>query len=386
MKIAHILPHYPGKEGTTAFCRGLVGAMSQLQVIDVEIVSFRNQPEAPVEDGIPIRHYRLRSRNPFALPKAFKDDLSRGNLGYDGVVLHGTYNTRVMTIARLCRRYGIPYIFVPHDPYVDALKEHNRLRKAVYWRLFEEPMINSAAAVQLLAEEHEAPLRAAGVRTPTFIVGNGCDPAALRHVAPDAQLPGARESFVVQYLGRMDRNHKGLDLLIRGFDLFCQLLPDATACELRLSGNDWEDRGELEELAKSLPSASKIHFTGRLPEHSLHIQSLADVCVLTSRFDGFGLTIVEAMLAGRPVLVSSEAGVAGDVRKSRGGKAVSPDPEAIAGGLRELFEQRDELPAMGLRGQKYVTAHLTWEQVARQSIEAYRRYFPAVSDAPKACR
>jgi len=173
----------------------------------------------------------------------------------------------------------------------------------------------------------------------------------------------------------MDRNHKGLDLLIEGFALFLKEFGKEVPVKLILSGNDWYDRGGLEKFADSLGLGEKVEFTGRLADHSIAIQSRADLCVLASRFDGFGLTLVEAMLAGRPVLVSSRAGIAEQVAKAGGGFVVEPNVKSISKGLGEAWNLKSELATMGQRAQDYVTNYLTWKDIAEQSAEAYRKYF-----------
>ena len=119
---------------------------------------------------------------------------------------------------------------------------------------------------------------------------------------------------------------------------------------------------------------NKIEFTGRLSEHSVNIHSKADLR-LCSRFDGFGLTIMEAMLAGRPVIVSREAGVSEFVEKAEAGFLVKPEPESIANGIKAAWERKAKLKEMGQRGQEYVCNHLTWEKVAKRSMETYRQVF-----------
>jgi glycosyltransferase involved in cell wall biosynthesis len=169
----------------------------------------------------------------------------------------------------------------------------------------------------------------------------------------------------------MDRNHKGLDLLIRAFGEVVKRHP----VELWLIGNDWHDRAYLESLAGELGLQNQVFFKGRRPEPSIQLQAEADLCVLASRFDGFGLTVVEAMLAARPVLVSKEAGVASHVAAARGGWIVEPTVEGLVEGLETAIRAKKEWPETGDRGHQYVMNCLTWEQVARATYADYRRFF-----------
>lgn len=370
-RVAHYMPGYPAGDGTTTFCRGLSRAMNRLEPGSCVIITRRADAAERAEAEDELLVYRRASRNPFALPLNLERDLRENRHGIDGVVLHGVYNPPNVGMSRLLCRLGIPYIFLPHDPYPPALQNHHRFRKLVYWKLFEERMIKRAAAVQLLDEGHEGFLRNLGCQVPIFSHPNGCESETLNLLKGEPHVPGSRKIPQLHYLGRMDRNHKGLDLLIEAFS---KVVGEHSA-KLCLTGNDWFDREGLEKQAADLGISNQVEFRGRRPEPSIQLQADSDLCVLTSRFDGFGLTIVEAMLAGRPVVVSRAAGVAGHVEKSRGGWVVEPTVAGIVRGMNEALEARDQWPEMGERNREYVLNFLTWEQVAKATLASYRRFF-----------
>jgi len=378
--VAHILSYYPGQEGLTSFCRGLGRAFEDVPEVEVPIISFRFKPPREVQENEPlVINFPHQPGHPFSLPGTFLKALDDGELRLDGAIMHGAYSPQVHALSRALKKRGIPYIFMPHDPYVKSLRRHHAVRKFVYWHFCEKWVIENAAAVQLLSPSHEAPLRELGCKVPVYTVANGCDPADLARIPLDARVPGKSEDFVIQFLGRMDRNHKGLDLLLRGYAGFLRKIPGDAKVKLVLSGNDWEDRPFLESLAGSLGLGERVEFTGRVTDHSVTVHSRADLSVLCSRFDGFGLTIVEALLAGRPVLVSRAAGVASFVDEAQAGFIVEPREASICEGFLLAWEQRGELAAMGKRGQRFVVENLTWEMIARRSAAIYSEVFGVVS-------
>ena len=373
LRVAQFVPHYPSLEGLSAYCRGLSKEMNLLEPGSCPIISLREEfKHVSVEEEL--LHYPSFSRNPMSLPKELIRDLESNKHELDGIVFHGPYHPKVAMLRRHLNRLGIPYIFVPHDPYVPELTKHHGFRKFVFWHLFEKWTIRGAKAVQILAPEHEAPLRDLGFTVPVEEIPNGCELEALSELPAHLHQPGSGERVRVQYMGRMDRNHKGLDLLILAFAEFLKENPSEIV-DLVLTGNDWEDRGELEELAHQSGVGDRITFTGPRAEHSLVIHGEADLVVLPSRFDGFGLTIVEAMLASRPVLISSRAGAASHVRKAGGGWVFDPVVGEIKEALAEALRNRGKWAEMGKANQEYVTTQLTWEQTARKTMEMYRKYF-----------
>jgi glycosyltransferase involved in cell wall biosynthesis len=144
---------------------------------------------------------------------------------------------------------------------------------------------------------------------------------------------------------------------------------------LVMTGNDWTDRQALERLASDLKVAHRVNFTGRRPESAMQIVADADLVILPSRFDGFGLCIVEAMLASRPVIASSGAGVSTHVREAGGGWTPTPTVESIAQSLLDALTIRNQWPKMGQMNQEYVRNHLTWDQIAVKTASTYQELF-----------
>jgi glycosyltransferase involved in cell wall biosynthesis len=349
--------------------------MNRLAPGSCPVLTLRQGEIANHPDEELLRYPARRSRNPFALPGPLLRDLESGRHRLDGLVLHGTYNPPMATLARLCRRTGLPYVFIPHDPYVPELTGHKRWRKLAYWHAFEKPLIEGARVVQLLDASHERYLRELGCRVPVVAIPNGCEPEMLEEIPGDARMPGAGKDVRLLYFGRMDRNHKGLDLLLEAFARALRDDPAATAgVTLVMTGNDWTDRGGLEALARRLGVADRVDFTGRRDEGAMTIVAEADLVVLPSRFDGFGLCVVEAMLAARPVLVSRRAGVASQVAAAGAGWVVEPEVAALSRGLCDALRNRGRWPDLGRAGQRHVLEKLTWEQVARTTLESYGKF------------
>jgi glycosyltransferase involved in cell wall biosynthesis len=101
-----------------------------------------------------------------------------------------------------------------------------------------------------------------------------------------------------------------------------------------------------------------------------------DVICIPSRWDSFSLSGLEAMMAGRVILISSAAGLAPHVAAADCGVLVSADRSAIASGMRELLQRRTQWQEMGLSGRRYVLDHLQWPQLGSVALEHYGRLVP----------
>ncbi len=285
----------------------------------------------------------------------------------DRVILNGIFHRSVAAFARLLKRQAIPYIVAPHDPYHPAIFQRNKLLKTVYWFLQEAPMLRSAWAVQILDERHQQYLRNRGIKTRTIALPNGFDAA---DVVAQSSLEW-RSSGVpkIYFLGRFDAYNKGLDLLVAAI---AQILKEHPV-QLTLQGPEWGDRDALKDQVKQLGIDAQVTFLE--PDYQSSPAELAmqyDIFTVPSRFEGFSLSALEAMLAGRVIVISEVAGLAPHIEASASGRVVQPTVDSIVSALRQLLECRDRWSEMGQSGRNYALKVLQWENIAQSALTFYQ--------------
>jgi glycosyltransferase involved in cell wall biosynthesis len=283
-------------------------------------------------------------------------------------VLNGIFHPGVSAMASLLRQINVPYIVAPHDPYHPTIFAKNSLLKWPYWYLRERPMLNGAMAVQVLDARHGQWLARLGVTVPVIETTNGY---AQADVLPEAELNwhhGTRPSAM--FMGRIDSHNKGLDLLL---DALATIASDARP-SLTLQGPDWGDRAALVAQARRLGIEADVSF----PDADFNASSGSliarhDLFCLVSRFEGFGLAALEAMLAGRVVIASEIAGISPHVRASGCGIVVTPNVRSIREGIAEMLRLRPHWTEMGMAGRQYAIEHLRWQRIADNTWKEYKR-------------
>ena len=137
--------------------------------------------------------------------------------------------------------------------------------------------------------------------------------------------------------------------------------------------------GALLRLAAELGVSDRVIFTGKQPRERLRDYYCAsDVVVTTPWYEPFGLTPLEAMACGRPVVGSHVGGIAFTVVDGKSGYLVPPrDPEALAHRLRMLLADPVSAGRMGRIARRRVEREFTWEQVAQRTAALYESLLAA---------
>lgn len=379
MHLGHFLFHYPQPGGTTTAVRGLSRALAGLgHRVTIYCCGHGGGTAGDTAGGIRIVHYDDDGRNPLKIPRPMESRIARNEDSVDLLILHGMFNPRNNAAARAIKRAGVPYIVCPQGAYYPDLLRKHRLRKRVYATLFERPLLNGAAAVQVFAEDQVRLLADFGVRSPGFVVPNGFDPAEIGDCARRNGSENLRaDAPKLLYIGRLDMYTKGLDLLLRALAEGIRLRRLPAGTKLDMVGLDWGDRGKIAGMVARLGLQPNVTIRDAV-EAGRRWCTIAsyDLTVLPSRHECFSFVVLESMIMAKPVLVSRNIGLSGTVQRARCGYVVEPTVEAITAGLAEAIDSRAEWPDLGARGRQAAFAGFTWDRVAGEAVRDYERLLP----------
>jgi glycosyltransferase involved in cell wall biosynthesis len=153
---------------------------------------------------------------------------------------------------------------------------------------------------------------------------------------------------------------KGIDVAIRALPA----LPDNTLLVVLGEG---PERGRLEQLAREVGAERRVLLAGRVPDVAAWLRR-ASVFVHPARWEGFGLAVLEAMLAGLPVVATSVSSLPELVVDGDTGFLVPPDdPRALADALRLALE----LPALGAAGRTRALEEFSVARMADRTAQVY---------------
>jgi glycosyltransferase involved in cell wall biosynthesis len=251
----------------------------------------------------------------------------------------------------------------------ELIRRKSALAQRLWLAVVDRRVLAGAAAIHLTSEVEAAELRALGLDlAPLAIVPNGLDlPESLPDpTAIEAAWPGIPRGGRLLYLGRINWE-KRLDRLLHAMPL----LPQAV---LVAAGNDEEGlRPRLEALARELGVADRVRFPG--PVEGVGKWALlagADLFVLPSLSENWGIAATEALAAGTPVVTTEGVGAAAFVREHGLGAVTDGSPDVLAREIAAwLARPAEERAAVGDRARRAVAEELSWGAVAKRMYSVY---------------
>jgi glycosyltransferase involved in cell wall biosynthesis len=156
----------------------------------------------------------------------------------------------------------------------------------------------------------------------------------------------------------------------KGFDLLIRALGDVDDATLVIIG-DGSERRPLAELARRIGVAERIRWTGWSDDPRSYLGSF-DVFALPSRFEGFPLVVLEALLARTAVVAADVGSVAEVVRDGETGLLVPPeDPAALAEAIRRLLAGAELRQRLGAQGRQLVLERFTAARMTHAYASLY---------------
>jgi glycosyltransferase involved in cell wall biosynthesis len=275
---------------------------------------------------------------------------------------HGLWLMPNVYAGRETARAGTPLVVSPRGMLGAAALAFSRRKKKLFWALLQGPALRHAACFHATSEAEYDEIRAFGIRAPIAVIPNGIDlPQMVRG-------PMTGSERVVLSLGRLHPK-KGLDRLLRAWAVVEPGRPDWL---LRIIGpSEAGHDNELRALAASL-HLQRVSIEAPLyDEEKDKAYRLADLFVLPTHNENFGVSVAEALAAEVPVIVTKGA----PWRKLKDedcGWWIDHGVEPLAAALSQATSlPREQLEVMGARGRAWMAREYSWVRTAHNVSEIY---------------
>lgn len=320
------------------------------------------------------------SRNPLGQPslEGLANALNRAEV----VHLHTPWELTNLTIARGLRRRAIPYIVSIHGMLDDWCMAQRGLKKRLFLAATGRRFLERAARVHCTAEGERQQATKWMPKAHTAVLPLLVDlteydtlPGTEPALAAFPQLATAAPK--VLFLSRLHPK-KGVEILLRAA---AEVTRRGVDLELFIAGPGEDDYvNRLMRLANELNLGAKTHFLGMVRgAQKTSLYQAADLFVLPTHQENFGLVLVEALAGGTPVITTSGVDIWPELEQA-GSAIVAADPQSVAAAILQRLEQRERLPEIGAQGQAFVRDWLAEEKV----IAGYESMYAEVAKANRA--
>jgi glycosyltransferase involved in cell wall biosynthesis len=345
--------------------------------------------DKPVEqDGYQVRYFRCAPFRRYKFSLNLLRWLSRHASEFDLAHIHALFSPVSTAAAMVARQRKLPYILRPLGTLDPADLRKKQQLKQIYAALLERRNLAGATAIHFTSTQEAKISERFGTTTPDLVIPLGVRPPQLPILKGEksckkrarTELGIPHEPLLVLFMSRIDPK-KGLNLLISALE---SLLVGASHelplpnFHFVLAGTNPQDpnyENQIHEQIKASPLlSSRTTIAGFVTgELKAALLQEADLFVLPSYYENFGIAVAEAMVAGTPVVISDRVYIWQEVKGAEAGWVCPCEVEALTEVLREALRDVAEQKRRGANAQEYALRNYSWDAIASTTIQAYRQ-------------
>jgi glycosyltransferase involved in cell wall biosynthesis len=264
--------------------------------------------------------------------------------------------------AQVSAQLKLPRVVSPRGMLSDWSLRHKNWKKKLAWLLYQRRDLEEAKVLHATSPAEAAEFRALGLGQPVAVIPNGVE-------LPPPAPPAARgERRTVLFLSRLHPK-KGLAEMVQAW---AKVKPAGWRAVVAGAGEPGFVAG-IQELVRSLGLQNDFEFKGAVSnENKWEYYRQADVFILPSHSENFGIVVAEALACGVPVIATRQTPWE-ELATHRCGWWCQGGADGLADALREALQTPSTaLQEMGARGRQLVESKYAWAGVAARMLEVYR--------------
>ena len=375
MKIVHSLPSLGVSGGgpprsVSQLCSKLVGLVNSVVLI---AAYEENDPMVNIHPDIELTTLQDKKNsfwNGFSIAD-FGKTLQEKHEKHPITLLHqhGIWLRSSHSTTSFAGKKNIPLVLSPRGMLEPWAMQNNRLKKSIAWALYQKSDLKKATAFHATALSEAESIRRLGFKQPIAVIPNGVELTSSMSCIGSEQLSSAQKPGrkTALFLSRIHPK-KGLPMLL---DAWKAVGPKDW--DLIIAGND--DGGHVQSLLtkiEALGLSQQVKYVGSIyGEAKLEAYQNADLFILPSFSENFGIVVAEALSYKLPVLTTKGCPWQ-ELETENCGWWVDPTPKGIESGLINAFSTSDSrLVSMGESGQKLIKKNYQWKGIAERMLAFY---------------
>jgi glycosyltransferase involved in cell wall biosynthesis len=371
MRVLHVAPTVSASDGTSVAVLAMLRALADVDVdahlLTGEYERLTLHPQLSRDSSVQIlpvlQPFGGRLGYTLGYPPRFKSTLSELAASSDLVHIHGLWLYPTLIGGPILRRIATPYVLSIHGALMTNAMARSRIKKGLAMTLFERNNIESASAVVATSPIEIDQLRCLGLSVRGIVLPLAVDPAAIAFFS--------RSERTLLCVSRF-HSRKRLVEVVRAFAAVGRFFPE---WRLRIVGPDYDQgyRAKVVAAAEESGLANRISVERAIDGEPLwRAYRDADLFLLASSFENFGLVIAEALAAGVPV-IATRGTPWPQLAEQRCGWWIDPSLETLTSTLNEAMSSAPmTLREMGQRGVRLVASDFSLRALGRGLTELYR--------------
>lgn len=374
MNVLHAVPSLGVSGGgpsrsVSQLCAALANEGSDVSILTGQEV---NDPMVTLASNVDVHAVTMRAHSMRERLRApgfsnKMEELTRAH-GVDIVHQHGLWLRSSHEVVKTATRHSIPIVLSPRGMVEEWSMNHSKWKKKLAWCLYQQRDLEQVAVFHATGASEVEGLRRLGLKQPIAVIPNGVQlPKAIECEGNKVErLKGEKKTAL--FLSRISPK-KGILMLLEAWK---QLSPENW--ELIIAGNDDSDHlPAVNKAIEDLGLSNQVRVVGPLYSEEKRQAFLnADLFLLPSHSENFGIVVAEALGFGVPVLTTRTCPW-GELESEQCGWWVEPTVEGIHSGLSDaLVSSNETLRAMGARGRALVERKYQWPSLANQMLEVYQ--------------
>lgn len=283
--------------------------------------------------------------------------------------LHGIWQMELHWAARSAYARGIPYVISPRGMLEPWSLAHKKWKKRLAMFLYQRRDLLRASALHATAASEHEQFRKLGFCQPCIVSPNG--------VVVPRNMPARQERTACRKALFLSRMHpkKGVMELV---DSWAHIRPTGWVCELVYTVRGEEEKRYEQDVRRRVSEcglSKQFVFVGALDdEQKWEAYSRADLFVLPTYSENFGIVVAEALWAGVPV-ITTKGTPWSDLVSNNCGWWIDTGVDALVEALKDAFSrvERGEHVEMGKRGRELIEHKYTWEAVVGAMKQGYEQ-------------
>lgn len=366
MRVIHVVPAITEEASGPSYsvvrlCQSLIEAGEDLTLVALDWSPLPSMPAFmkvfPLGGGP-----RRLGRSP-EMSRWLMNETTAGRVNV--VHSHGMWQMNAIYPGRAARNREVKLVVSPRGAFSPWAMRHGSRFKRIFWPLFQRPALAQASCFHATAESEYEDIRRLGFKQPVAIIPNGID-------VPEFAQKKPRDFRTLLFLGRI-HPVKGIDILLHAWAAVMDRFPDWRLLVVGTDKGYGEQGGYLEQMKALSAKLKRTEFVEPLygaDKWSAYRE--ADLFVLPTRSENFGITVAEALAAGTPVIVTKGAPWKG-LQTHQSGWWIDIGVDALVASLEEaMTTSPNELAQRGINGREWMMREFSWPNLAKKMDQTYR--------------